>query len=206
MQNLISKSVRYICCIICFSVFLSQGANSQETVFSDQSTLGDRGAYKPGMSVGGITLDDSDFYEIPTEQCKAESKAKIIDFFWLTSKVFILKTDQGFIVANLDLSLRDLETGVQRSSAINKNKNQQLSCKLTEGIELSGEIDCKGARIIKKEPYEGCAYDIKVWAHSLSETQAYKLAIKKLQEQFVDYKSECVIQKKTSIKDRMIFN
>ncbi len=71
-------------------------------------------------------------------------------------------------------------------------------------MKLSGEVDCKGIRVIKESPFKGCAFDAKIWGHSMSEYEAFNLIYQKLNQQFKAYKKECVLPPKRSLQDRLI--
>ena len=148
----------------------------------------------PGFAWGGIPLDDSTLYEVKTEKCKVPSTAEIIGEYSLTEKVYLFKTPSGYGVASLEQTLKDLETGVRRKKM----------CPVNPGLKISGDIDCKGIRTIKEEPFEGCAYEAKIWAHSLNETQAFAVVYEKLKAQYKDYKQQCVLPVKRTIKDSMM--
>jgi|GEM_PF-3751453 len=157
--------------------------------------------YTPGIKWGGISLDDSAFYDIPTEKCKEKSQAEIISKYVLNGKVYIFKTDKGYGVADIELSYRDVETGVRRSALPNL-----AGCRIVPGLKLYGDIDCKGQRLVKKDPYEGCAYDLKIWGHSLSEQQAFELVYHRLQNNFLEYKNNCTPKpRKKTLQERMRF-
>ncbi|HEY9886336.1 MAG TPA: hypothetical protein V6C96_03645 [Vampirovibrionales bacterium] len=148
----------------------------------------------PGFAFGGIPLDDSSFYEIRPEKCESESIGEIVGKYSLTDEVYLVKTDKGFIVTSLEQTLKNLDTGQRRKKG----------CPLQVGVVLGGELDCKGVRVIKESPFEGCAYEAKIWAHSLSEAQAFTLIYNKLRGQFFSFKKECVVPQKRSLSDRMI--
>lgn len=148
----------------------------------------------PGFAWGGIPLDDSTLYEIRPEKCKAPSTAEIIGEYSLTDKVYLFKTPNGYGVASLDQTLKEIETGTRRKKI----------CPINVGLKISGDIDCKGVRVIKEDPYEGCAFESKIWAHSLNETQAFALVYEKLKAQHKDYKQQCIVPVKRTIKDSML--
>ncbi|MFN5540365.1 MAG: hypothetical protein ACK481_09985 [Candidatus Melainabacteria bacterium] len=139
---------------------------------------------KPGFGWGGITLDDSDFYDVPREKCEGESIGEVLKEYHLSNKFYVFKTDKGYGVIELNQTLKEIETGSRRKK----------NCQAYIGMKIKGELDCKGsARVAKEEPYEGCAFETKVWGHGMSEIQVFELVYKKLQSQFVDYKSKCVL-------------
>jgi hypothetical protein len=149
----------------------------------------------PGLSIGGISLDDSQFYEIKPEKCKGESVAEILNEYSLTEKLFVFKTENGFGIMSLEPTLKEIETGVRRNRL----------CTTKQGLKLKGEIDCRGVRVIKQEPYEGCAYEAKIWEHGLSQQQAFNLVYDKLKVQFKNYRADCILPPKPkSLSDRMI--
>ncbi len=153
------------------------------------------GGYTPGFGFGGIPFNDSQLYEIPPEKCKGSSSAQLLTEYGHTDKLFLFKTDAGYGVMGLEQTLKELETGVRRKK----------NCPIAVGIKLAGEIDCRGVRVIKEDPYEGCAFEAKVWGHSLTEAQAFALIYSKLQGQFKEYKEKCVLPPAPkSLKDRMI--
>ncbi len=187
--------------ILFLSVLLNIGIFAQNNSPVQDGQIENNTKYTPGLKLGGISIDESEFQEMPTEKCQGETIATIIKSYSLTKDLYLIKTEKGFGIAEIDLSFRDLETGVRRSS-----RSEKASCKITKGLVIKGEIDCKGARLIKKEPYDNCAYDIKVWAHSMTEVDAIDLIAKMLQLQFLDYRKTCVIAPKSkSIQDRMMF-
>lgn len=195
MNNMNKSLLLSSFCILC----LAGAAVLAETTFSDQTDLQDKQKYTPGMKIGGISLDESEFYEIPTEKCKASSAGTIEGKYFLTNRVYIFKTPEGYGVADIEPSFKDLETGVRRESMSNNP-----ACRLIEGTTIEGELDCNGARMVKRVPYEGCAYDIKVWGHGLSERQAFELVHKRLQVQFIDYREKCIPAKpEKTLQDRV---
>lgn len=152
-------------------------------------------AYTPGFGWGGIPMNDSQFYEIPPEKCEGTSTAQILQEYYLTDKLFLFKTDKGYGVMELNQTLKELETGARR----------RKNCPIGIGIKINGEIDCRGIRTVKQEPYEGCAYEGKIWTHSLSESQAFNFIYTKLQSQFKEYKQKCVLPPKPrTLEERMI--
>lgn len=171
----------------------------QLSIFGQGVDLDNKPAHVPGLAISGISLDDTSLYSIPTEKCTSSSIAVIDGVYFLSNKVYIFKTDKGYGVANIDLSYRDLETGVRRGSL-----PSNASCRLVPERKIEGDIDCLGARMVKKLPYDQCVYDVKIWAHSLQDKEeAFQIVYKKLQEQFIEYRSKCKIQKKTTLQDRM---
>jgi hypothetical protein len=151
--------------------------------------------YTPGFGFGGIQFNDSLLYDIPPEKCSGTSSAEVIKEYVLTDKVFIFKTQNGYGVAELNQTLKEIETGVRRKK----------NCPISVGLKLGGEIDCRGVRVIKEEPYEGCAFEAKIWGHSLSEADAFALVYTRLQTQFKEYKDKCVLPPKPKpLSERML--
>ncbi|MDX1920070.1 MAG: hypothetical protein SFU25_04955 [Candidatus Caenarcaniphilales bacterium] len=149
----------------------------------------------PGLGWGGIPFSESVFQEIPSEKCSGETVAEIIAEYELSKKIYLLKTSKGLVVAGLEQTLKDIETGQHRKKM----------CPVAVGMKLNGEIDCKGMRVIKEEPFKGCAYEAKVYAHSLPEGQAFNMVYSKLKGQFMEFKKECVLPPKPkSLGDSMI--
>jgi hypothetical protein len=138
-----------------------------------------KGKHTPGLRLNGISLNDSELYSMPTESCKEKSMAVLDSKYFLTEKIFVFKTAKGFGVANIALSYKDLETGVRRQS-----RPKKKSCKLTTNMKLFGDFDCLGKRLVRKEPYESCAYEVKIWGHSMTKEETFQLVYRKLQEQF----------------------
>lgn len=177
---------------------LAQGAD--DPTFQRSRTVietpdsGARPIYNPGVAFGGIPLDDSQFYEIKPEKCEADSVAEILGKYEITDDLYLLKTEKGFAVATLEQTLKEIATGQRRKKI----------CPIRVGTQLKGEIDCKGVRVIKESPYQGCAYDAKIWGHSMTETEAFNLIYSKLGKQFKAYKKECVLPPKRTLQDRMI--
>lgn len=149
----------------------------------------------PGLGWGGIPFNESIFQEIPSEKCSGESTAEIVGEYELSKKVYLLKTNKGLVVAGLEQTLKDIETGQHRKKM----------CPVVVGMKLSGEIDCKGVRTIKEDPFKGCAYEAKIYAHSMDDSQAFKMVYNKLKSQFSEFKKECVLPPKPkSLGDSMI--
>ncbi len=166
----------------------SGGVNNDPSVNSSSIST-------PGLSIGGIALDDSQFYEIKPEKCKGESTAEILNEYSLTEKLFLFKTENGYGIMSLEPTLKEIETGVRRNRL----------CTTKKGLKLKGEVDCRGVRVIKQYPYEGCAYEAKVWEHGLSQEAAFNLAYEKLKTQFKTYKSECILPPKPKpLSERMM--
>jgi hypothetical protein len=150
--------------------------------------------YVPGISWGGIPLDDGSLYDIKPEKCKGSTTAEIIGEYNLIDKLFLLKTENGYVVAALDQTLKEIETGVRRKRL----------CSASKGMKIQGDIDCKGVRVVKQEPYDGCAFEAKVWGHSMTEQQAFNLLFERVKAQFMEYKKQCVVPAKRSIQDSFI--
>ncbi len=152
-----------------------------------------------GISFGGISLNDSSFYEIPTEKCpKGDVVAELVGEYGLTEKVYIFQSERGYGVVEMSQIYRDLETGVRRKS--------NNSCRVFKGMKIQGELDCKGIKTVKKEPYENCAFEAKIWGHSQSELGAFALVTSKLDKQFREYASKCQpVSQGKSLKERMDF-
>jgi hypothetical protein len=160
---------------------------------------GDPGTSKqthtPGFGWGGIPFNDSSLYEIPPEKCSGKSSAEIVGEYGLTEKFYVFKTERGYGVISLEQTLKELETGVRR----------RKTCPIAKGLKLNGEIDCRGVRVIKADPEDGCAYEAKVWGHSLNESGAFALAYDKLQGQFKEYKAKCIAPPKgKTLQERMV--
>ncbi|MDX1918387.1 MAG: hypothetical protein SFT81_04530 [Candidatus Caenarcaniphilales bacterium] len=159
-------------------------------------------SYTPGLGLGGISVNDTSFYEIPPEKCLGESTAEIIKEFGLTDRIFLFKTSAGYGVAELAPTYVNLQTGVRR-----KADGTVKRCSIDIGMQFAGEIDCKGKRNVRREPYENCDFEAKIWAHSLNEGDAYTFAISKLVTQFKNYREKCIIPAgPKSIQERMLFN
>lgn len=157
--------------------------------------------YNPSFNLGGIKLN-TDELGVAKETCESPSIATIDSDYFLTDKLFIFKTDAGYGVASIDLSYRDLETGRRRTT---NSISKKTSCKVIPGMQIDGEFDCiANKKLARKVPYEQCAYDIQVFGHSMEKEQAFKLVYKKLQEQFLNYRDQCVVTPKTTIQDRML--
>ncbi len=185
--------------ILGISLFFNSVSLANEEILAPGSVIRPEDAskqgYTPGFGFGGIPLSDSQFYEIPPEKCKGDSTAQILQEYYLTSKLFLFKSEKGYGVIELNQTLKELETGARR----------RKNCPIGVGIRISGEIDCKGIRTVKQEPYDGCAYQSKVWAHSLTETQAFAAIYAKLQDQFKEYKQKCIMPPKSkTLEERMI--
>lgn len=159
--------------------------------------------YNPNFNLSGIKLNTDDLESLAYEKCESSTTATIDSDYFLTDKLFIFNTESGYGVASIDLSYKDLETG-RRRQAIPKNQ-QKASCKVMPGMQIKGEFDCvANIKLAKKVPYDHCAYDLKVFGHSMSKEEAFQLVYKKLQIQFLDYRDQCKITPKTTIQDRML--
>ena len=103
-------------------------------------------------------------------------------------------SQNGYGVAEIEPTLKELETGVTRRG----------KCILRAGNELEGEIDCRGVRVVKRSPYKNCAYEIKVWSHSNDLLASFDVVEKLFKVQFGEYRKSCTYIKKKELKDRLI--
>jgi|GEM_PF-6853124 len=164
----------------------------------DQQIIRDNQASKSkntgGISFGGIKLDDSAFYDVPSEKCSGVTSAQIIRLYKLKEPVFVFLTKNGYGVAEFEPTLKELETGITRRG----------TCLLKVGDKLKGKIDCRGVRVIKKEPYKNCAYEARIWSHSSDQFGAFDTVEKLFRVQFGEYRKKCIYKKNKQIKDRLL--
>lgn len=193
-------SISYSCFISFVLIFISSIGN----IATAQSYNNPDDGYIPGFKMYGISLKDASAFnsnKIRTTACDSKSTATIKNIYLLTNKVYLFQTDAGYGVANMNLSAKDLDTGISRRK-LPTSYNQ--SCKLNKNSILTGNFDCYGPHFASLKDQPKCVYEITTWEHSgKSESDMFHIVYKKLQEQFVQYKDQCTLIRKPTLEDRM---